>query len=257
MKKLMFAISLAGLLGLGASAEVTSANTFGVLKVESSQAQTIIAVPWIKVGTGTESIKASDLVMTSNLTKGSDVAGTGGDTLYYYDSKNKVYRAWVLNNAGDWVATTSVTLQGVTVGDAAENQPVARGAALILNRQNPTTVQDQQTVGVPIYLYGQYTNAAVGQQSMQAGAFNLIAPPNTSSTPLNLNGSGVTWVDVNVNDQIKVSLPNGKFVTLIRNNDEWGLYSKGTWSTALSQIQPGTGAWYVAAEGSTAKVTFN
>ena len=116
----------------------------------------------------------------------------------------------------------------------------------------------RKDTSTPIYLYGQYTSTASGQQSLTPGAFNLIAPPTPSSSDLDLNGSSVTWLGVHKDDMIKVQNAQGQFINLIRDseNKEWGFFAKGVWTKSAS-IRPGLGAWYVAAAGSTAKVTFN
>ena len=254
MKKLILSLTLAGAAALAAKASpVSSANTFGVLKVESSATQTIICVPWVAVSASSDAaIKVSDLVMTSNLTKAGtyDEKPYSGDMLYYYDSKFKEYKAWVLNDSGNWEATTSVTIDGITPGTAAAMQTAPRGNALIVVRKDTST---------PIYLYGQYTSTPTETQTLTPGAFNLIAPSSPSSTAIDLNGSSVTWSNVNVKDMIKVQNTAGKIVTLIRNaaNTEWGFYAKGVWTTTASKIQPGLGAWYVADDDSSAEVTFN
>ena len=65
MKKLILSFSFT-VAALAATAAVESSNTFGVLKVASNQAQTIICVPWVAVGTAS-SVNVTNLVMSSNL----------------------------------------------------------------------------------------------------------------------------------------------------------------------------------------------
>ena len=232
MKKLMFAISLAGLLGLGASAAVQSANTFGVLKVASTMKQTIISVPWVEVGTGGD-IAVSNLVMTSNL--------TAGDMLYYYDKMSSKYKAWELEeNAGvkSWKAPILVDSIGATSSGDAGEQTAVRGDALILVRPNAHTS--------PIFLYGQYSPSPVTTQTMQLNAWNLIAPPDPSSSGFDLNG--VAWLNVDANDFIVLHASNGNAITLKYNTTEekWGTKFGPTWNYDVATIQAGMGAWYIS-----------
>lgn len=252
MKKLMFAISLAGLLGLGASAAVQSANTFGVLKVESDKKETIVCVPWVAVGTGSNPISVADLVMTSNLTV--------GDTLYYYDNTAKgdaKYKAWELVEGKTWSSPKMVTSVGVSEGTEAAAQTANRGDALILVRQNPTS--GDPAVATPIYLYGQYTATEFTGQTLTLGAWNLIAYPNTSSSPLDLNS--LNWQNVGDADYINLHNAAGYAITLKRFSDgntmKWGRKVAGTVRFTDAVVQPGQGAWYVSKATSGANPSYS
>ncbi|MBE6382716.1 MAG: hypothetical protein E7049_06865 [Lentisphaerae bacterium] len=246
MKKLMFAISLAGLLGLGASAAVQSANTFGVLKVESSTKQTIICVPWVAVGAGESPVAVEDLVMTSNLEE--------GDGLYLYDPSTKKYKAWFLTSSGTWDSPIMVDSVGATTGKSAGDTTAERGNALILVRQHPTTEGETPTAK-PIYLYGQYTNSSVPAMTLSKGAWNLIAPPNMFSSVSDLN-SNYTWENVDDSDTIRLQ-NNGIAITLVRHENQWAYKSGNNYITAAAKVQPGQGFWYVSKGTTDPRVTFS
>ena len=69
VKTLACLCALAAIPAFGTEA-VTSANTFGVLKVECASQKVIIATPWVKCGDATSPVKVTDLVMTSGLETG-------------------------------------------------------------------------------------------------------------------------------------------------------------------------------------------
>lgn len=248
MKKLMFAISLAGLLGLGASAAVQSANTFGVLKVDSTNSETVVCVPWVNVGTG-DGIVASNLVMTANLTE--------NDTLAYYKAADQKYEVWTLDANKNWSSPKMVTTIGATdATDSASQTKLPRGGALILKRQIPFDIVNDAVVGRPIYLYGQYTDAVFSGQTLTrsatANVWNLIAYPNTTSTAWDLN-TGVTWENVipgDSGDSILLQSQAGYVLTLKYINGAWGIkIPGGNVDTASAKVQPGCGVWYVSAKG--------
>ena len=233
MKKLILSLTLAGAAALAAKAStVSSANTFGVLKVASLTKETIICVPWMAVGTGEAPVNATNLVMSSNLSV--------GDTLHYYNKSTEKFDSWEVDNNNAWSSTLSVsssTLGSAAVISAAGSQNASRGDALIVVRKDTDK---------PIYLYGQYTSQAFTGGSITPNAWNLIAPPNTSSSAFDLN-SNATWSKVDEKDYIVVNTAGGPAVRLTYKNNAWGRNVAGSWSTASAVIQPGQGAWYVSA----------
>lgn len=244
MKKLILSLTLAGAAALAAKAStVSSANTFGVLKVDSNTAQTIIAVPWVEVGAGTDPIKVANLVMTSNL--------TDDDMLYYWNGEK--YLAWKLQS-GSWKAVNVVSFEGVDVAEPAQNTAVARGKALILVRS--------VYANKPIYLYGQYQTSADVAPQISANAWNLIAPCNASSAAIDLN-SHYNWSKVPAGDYIRVQAKNGIAMTLeygniSENTQGWGLNVGDAYLiSAAAKVQPGQGFWYVSKSNTTPTVTLN
>lgn len=245
MKKLLSTLAIAA---ASTALAVESSNTFGILRVDSSAAQTIVSIPWEAAGGG--SIKVKDVVKTANLTI--------GDKLYYYDTTEQTpsYKMWALTENG-WVGATSVMGQNdaVITASAGEDQTLTRGGAIILVRQNPTT--GTPAVANPFYLYGQYTNAA-SSTTCVAGGYTLLAPPSTDETDLNTK----TWSNVNGNDNIV--LANG---TLLHyRNSQWGKLSKTlnestgviseSLNTGVAKIAAGEGAWYISKGSPAPSVTW-
>lgn len=228
MKKLLTIVMMTAAVSAMA---VESSNTFGILRVDSSAAQTIVSVPWVAAGGGDINIK--DVVKTANLTE--------GDTLYYYDGSG--FKMWQLGASGWDIAQ-----------DAQGNKPnaeLARGGAIILVRQHPE-------VG-SFYLYGQYASDAVST-SCVADGHTLLAPPTTTGDAngkIDLN-SVVTEGEINTNDRIAVPVTNNgvQSLALLRYNTtdkKWGI-KKSAWDYTVAKIPVGTGVWYVSAGGSP---TFN
>lgn len=234
--KFVFSLALAA--ALPALADVTTANVVGVLRVDSSAAQTIVSVPWVATSAGDDAdIPVTDIVKTAGLNI--------GDELYYYNSKTGKYQCWRLTSDG-WGAANPV----VEGGEAApSNATLARGNAIILKRTAP--IQDH------FFLQGQV--AKTGSQvctmtrSATGVAYSLLAPPTDKSVSLN-DG---TWSGVDVGDYVLVK---GKMLKY--NNGKWGTYSYENFIEAFAEskdtIDLGQGAWYVSAKGTTsaAKVTW-
>ena len=245
MKKIIASITMLAA-GAALASTVTSAQTFGVLKVTSSKAETVICVPWVAAGTGGD-IKVKDVVKTSGLTKGSDEYGTNGDVLLKYDGST--YYGWALNNDGEWVGLAVVVRTGETA-TAGDDETLARGDALIIRRSAPANPGE-------IYLYGQYESDPVGTKTLTLNAWNLIAPPDTTGNTISLNS--LTWGNVGANDVIYVQAANGNRIELTRNsgNTQW-VYKALTEDASKAVIQPGQGAWYVSKEttGDAPTVTF-
>lgn len=223
MKKLLTIAMMAGAMSVMA---VESSNTFGILRVDSTAAQTIVSVPWAAAGGG--NINVADVVKTANL--------NNGDKLHYYNTTTKKYRVWGLTN-GEWVEAKDAQ-------DSAVDAPtLARGNAIILERFAP---QDGSIANC-FYLYGQYTNAAASTECV-ANGYTLLAPPSTEDTNLN----NKTWSNVGSNDYIILS--NGKMLTY--KNEKWGYDTRTfnttthlfeeTHNTSVAVIEAGEGAWYVS-----------
>lgn len=228
MKKLLTIAMMAGAMSVMA---VESSNTFGILRVDSTAAQTIVSVPWAAAGGG--NINVADVVKTANL--------NNGDKLHYYNTTTKKYRVWELTN-GEWVEAKDAQ------DPAADAPTLARGNAIILERFAP---QDGSIANC-FYLYGQYTNAAASTECV-ANGYTLLAPPSTEDTNLN----NKTWSNVNENDNIV--LANGTLLSY--RNNKWGKLTKTinestgvieeSVNTNVATIAAGEGAWYIS-KGTTA-----
>ena len=236
MKKLIAVAALITSACAWAESTVEGANTFGILRVDSSAAETIIAVPWLGASTSETSIKVTDVVKTANLNK--------DDELYYYDGS--AYKCWKLDANKEWQAAKIVGM-----GEAGDNTTsLVRGNAIILKRNAP--------IAEAIYLYGQVASSGsvditITQGTAATPAYTLLEPPNDTNTSLN---SG-TWSNVDANDMIIV---DGVDNALRYNATEgkWGIrtikgYDKQTgvtyeWSYTSSTIPVGKGAWYISSK---------
>lgn len=221
-----------------AAATAESSNVFGVLRVDSSNAQTIVSVPWVNASAGAESdVKVVDLVKTSTLSE--------GDELYWYDSSAQSYKAWRLDANKVWQGASVVNQKGIKI-DVGDNQALPRGDALILKRTKPTD---------PGYFFlcGQYTTSSasttIAVGSASTPAFTLLAPPTASSGQVDLNDA--TWTGVGTSDNILVNDKDGKLTILTYVNDKWGQpgYTKTmppvkTHVTDAAKIDAGLGVWY-------------
>ena len=242
LKTLACLCALAAIPAFGTEA-VTSANTFGVLKVTCSAQKVIIATPWVKCGDATAAVKVTDLVMTSGLANGDAI-------LVYQDGE---FKSWVISD-GAWVAQiVSQAGQTVSSGDAA-SAAVERGEAFWFVKASYSEPYD-------LYLYGQDT--AAGATSTITGgssgtpAYSLVASPKTTAANLN---SGVTFgFTPNAADEIHVSRHNLPDLVYTYQNSQWGTLTstqigttgryKKQW-TAGCTIPAGTGFWYVSKGGS-------
>lgn len=230
-------------------------NSFGVLRVDSTLAKTIVAVPWVALNdTGTDSaIKVADYIKTENLTV--------GDYLHVYDASTGIYKNWILTNLTNngWAPVSTAT-EGNTTPDPsleADAYGLTRGSALWLERQNPTNNVGQ---AIPFYIYGQVavgdvTTTFVPGTSATAPVWNLVANPNDAAYSLNsitgMNEKDVIYL-VNDSNAPKKVFQNKKtkkwgYTQMVEDPDDPGEYL-AEFVTPVS-IPQGTGFWYVSAGG--------
>ncbi|MCQ2368136.1 MAG: hypothetical protein MJ109_03885 [Kiritimatiellae bacterium] len=249
MKKLLTIAMMAGAMSAMA---VESSNTFGILRVDSTAAQTIVSIPWEAAGGG--AIKVKDVVKTANLTPAS--GEYIGDQLYYYDTtaETPAYKMWHLTSTG-WEGAQTVIASGTDVQQqvsaGSDSDVLSRGGAIILVRQNPTT--GTPAVAKPFYLYGQY-NSALPEISVTRnasnGTYTLIAPPSADSVALN---SG-NWTGVTAGDHI--ILPSGQPLYWKDATDKWCTLTTDlntgdeTYTSYTTPIPAGEGVWMCVAKGS-------
>lgn len=238
MKKLL---TIAAIAAASTALAVESSNTFGILRVDSTSAQTIVSVPWEGAGTQTAGeINVADVVKTANLSE--------GDQLFYYDGTS--YKTWVLTS-GAWEAANSSYLGPngtVDVPAAVQDQAIARGKAIILVRSNASQ---------SFYLYGQYTDATQTTTCTLNG-LTLLASPLTIDTDLNK----CTWANIGAADEIYV--PTATITVTLKRYQVgetvvWGTQkSTGTISTTKAIIPAGQGVWYKSnsTEGTAPTVTW-
>ena len=243
MKNLVALFCVASVVTAFADTPAASDNVFGVLRVDSTAAQTIVSIPWEAAGGG--AVKVKDAIKTANLTK--------GDQLYYYDTAaaTPAYKLWVLGDNG-WVGATTV-YNNITPSAGSDEDALARGGALILVRQDPSK---------PFYLYGQYTAASaslnVVKGTLTAPAYSLVAPAVATSTSLDSLASSA----VGSSDTVIVRDLNGNTRALVCRQDaddfkfKWGTVTGGglgrpeTFNSVAITIPAGEGFWYVSRGGS-------
>lgn len=242
MKKILFTAVSA--LALAAFADGVNSTEFGVLTVPSSAAETIISVPWLASGTGTDPVKVCDLVLTAGLNAAApDVEA---DELKYYDGTT--WYAWVLT-----ADKTTGVKSWVASGGAPTEQTVVRGRALLLKRPTESARADH------FYVMGKPTDAT-GSVDLNQG-YTLIAPPFATATDVN----SLTWTTGAEISSSKDSLmvptgdSKGSFVTLsyvgAKGNKKWKKWDGGKWVEGYT-IPAGMGAWFVNGESSVKKVSW-
>ncbi len=246
--KLQTILCAAALVALPVVADVTGSNVCGWMKIASPLKNTIVAVPWVEVGTG-DAIKVANLVKTDNL--------TAGDFLYVYGTDGKWYAYKLEGTPLAWTAVTTVDEKGVAVSEAPANQTLDRGSAIFLQRKDPSK---------PFYIYGQYKQSVGDQKKVTAGtteapAFSLVASPK--DVAFNPNGTNAI---TNFNDDDKIIVPQngGESLVYERKDGRWKYnkktevsvgnkkYSSSTWTEA-DEIPMGTGFWYVS-QGTSAAI---
>ena len=247
----LFASLLAA--GAAVASSVSSSTTFGVLKIPSHNAQTVVSVPWVAAGSGND-VKVKDFVKTTGMTE--------GDQLYLYnttgDNAGK-FTGWVLDNNA-WVAAKVVSDEDPETVDTPadfgstqvvrdENATIAQGSALVIVRTAANITDD-------IYIYGQYkadslTNFPVGF-STSAKFTTLFAPINLTGSAIHLNdqknGSSqyLSWTNAKKGDKIRLQDANGNVVTYTYTTGGKWSYSNSDTLGLTGTLQPGQGAWYVA-----------
>lgn len=238
-KSLICALAAAAMASI--SADQTSSNICGWMKIASDLDAVIIGVPWVEVGTAAD-IKVANLVKTDNLTT--------GDKLYYY--QNGTWSCWELGATG-WTGTTTVTSDRITPAAGAAEQAITRGQALILERQSKTS---------PFYLYGQYKSDAVAGQTLTAGtaeapSYTLLASPYVTAFDPNATGK---ITGAGADDTIVIPLNGGDQKVYQLKDNVWGYYGtetvtkgkltikKQVWKAA-DAVPAGTGFWYVSRGG--------
>lgn len=250
--KFVFSLALAA--ALPALADVTTDNVIGVLRVDSSAAETIVSVPWVATSAAATdtAIPVTDIVKTANL--------TDGDELKYYNSSSGKYQCWKLTE-GAWEAATKVT-ESTSDEAAPSGATLVRGNAIILVRQNQV---DDKGVAKPFYLQGQVAKSGsqvcTMTRSATGVAYSLLAPPTDTAIGLNAG----SWSNVADGDYVLVQGKKYEYGEDETLSKKWGTYVTDpetfgkTFTAANAEIAVGQGAWYVSAKGSdeAATVTWN
>ena len=188
-------------------AVVTTGNTLCRITVVSNTKDTIISLPLVDVGGLADSINITKMVLTENLSDGDTLlARVGG-----------VWQTWMLQN-GVWGGVRTVS--GDETISSSPNAAFERGTAIILRRTGSDLTK-------PIYLYGEFKNAAK-EQTPVAGGWTLMGNALPSDFEINKEGFWTVNGTPSEGDQLIVatSLLGIKEYT-------WGTLREGTgWITA-------------------------
>lgn len=246
MKKIL---AITALLATSAAlAETTTCNTFGVLRVDSTEKQTIVSIPWVEPSVSGGSICVSNIVKTANLSEGDEL----------HVCENGEYKSWKIQD-GIWqpatVVTTNVQGSTVTTVEGSAEKTLARGNAIMLVRQNP---------GSCFYLQGQVATGSA-TSTLAAGAWSLFAPPATSDYTL----SKASWSNgettaPNAGDSIVYKDGGTNLITVVYKNvgtadaENWQWYNRSLKESGRGVVIPvGSGAWYKNTGSAAITVTWN
>lgn len=230
-KTCSFVLSLFAAGALSAATSAQSDNVIGVLRVDSTEKQTVVAIPWLAAGVGADGIRVTDIVKTSTL--------TAGDQLFAYI--DGAYKCWALDENNVWQPSQVVTASSFlpTAGTPAENQALTRGNAIVLVRRYPKN---------PGYFFVQGQVAASGnvENTLPANADSLLAPPSATATNLN-DSNAVVWglgAGDHTKDRILYKDENGALRTAKLVEGAWKVFDTSTREWVGAEIPAGQGAWY-------------
>ena len=234
LRSMMF-VGAAALTTAALATDVLTDKTLGWMRVDSTLPITAVGVPWTDVGNPANNVKVADLVKTDNL--------TDGDNLYVYN--NGTWTFYTLSS-GAWVAgTTANSSITATAGNPSE-ATIARGQALYLERQNPTT---------PGYFYVYGADGSEITSTTLSGATKyLVASPKAAAfTVTSAKISGASNKDV-----IQVPLTGGtsRIYQYFKTKNKWRCNGKWEDETGYEEIPLGTGFWYIASSTDAVTVTW-
>lgn len=230
----MMFVGAAALATAGFATDVLTDKTLGWMRVDSTLPITAVGVPWTDVGNPSNNVKVADLVKTDTL--------TAGDKLYVYNDGTWLF--YQLNASKEWeagaTANSSVTpVQAGTPGTAT----IARGQALYLERQNPTT---------PFYVYGADGSEITSTTLSGATKYLVASPKATAFKPTSSAIDGATQKSRKASgDQIVVPLEGGATRVYTLVSSKWGYVNDSGVrvteddTTNYLPIQLGTGFWYL------------
>lgn len=235
---------------------VTTGNTLCRIVVESRTKDTIISLPLVDVGGSGDSISITKMVLAENLSDGDTLlARVGG-----------VWQTWMLQN-GVWGGVRTVS--GDETISSSPNAAFERGTAIILRRTG-----SDSDLTKPIYLYGEFKNAAK-EQTPVAGGWTLMGNALPSDFEINKEGF---WTankkSPSVGDKLIIPVATGVGV----KEYTWGTLGEGEnartgWIAAEFQMQnnvlvaekvltqdsipAGQGFWYQSVGESVPSVEWN
>ncbi|MCQ2389926.1 MAG: hypothetical protein MJ240_00770 [Kiritimatiellae bacterium] len=195
-----------------AATSAETINQFAVLKVNSSDTNTLVALPWKTLtpsATDPANITAAKVVLPETL--------SNGDYLLYYDGG---FKGWVLSG-GAWTPIASSTAIGTITAAAATATELQRGQAIWVIRSDTSK---------PIYLCGQYL-ATKGEADVAAGG-SLLASPDVAA---DFEVSNTKITGAAAGDQIAV--PGAGALGLPKVFQ----FKSGAWGTDVTSSVPGPG----------------
>ena len=227
-------------------AVLASCATVGVMRVSSTNMNTVTAVPWHSMSVDTETptnIVANDVVNQNGI--------SADDMILAYKAASGKFNAWSNGGESGWKALATVTTNGVDVIDADDAQ-FPRGNAFWLVRSNPSTKY--------YYLIGRYTGDNYEVELAGGTAENpgntLVANPTTDDTTLGAlkfyDGNGVETTP-GAGDRIVILDALGFEVSHYRSGGKWvhrelqqtGKRTKQVEVDSSGVVIPaGTGFWY-------------
>jgi len=223
-------LSVVSALAVSGVAVAADSTQFGVLKVPSTAAQTIVAVPWLESCTTDKAVAVSNLVLTAGL--------TADDTLKWYDSVSGKYQTWILKKSGDvkyWQSVVNVDSASAGMSENADKQGIARGDAIILTRS--VHADGFYIMGKPATTTAEPLTLPNG--TMQSPVWALIAPPNVGKTDVN---AALLWTNLaGWADQLTI-YTNGTPETLTWTGSIWA--SQQHQDGVGIMIPEGQGAWF-------------
>ena len=227
-------------------AVLASCATVGVMRVSSTNMNTVTAVPWYSMSVDTETptnIVANDVVNQNGI--------SADDMILAYKAASGKFNAWSNGGESGWKALATVSTNGVDVVDADDAQ-FPRGNAFWLVRSNPSTKY--------YYLIGRYTGDNYEVELAGGTAENpgntLVANPTTDDTTLGAlkfyDGNGVETTP-GAGDRIVILDALGFEVSHYRSGGKWvhrelqqtGKRTKQVQVDSSGVVIPsGTGFWY-------------
>jgi len=232
MKKLLFS-AVCALAISGVALATVDSTQFGILKVPSSQAQTIVSVPWLASATTNAPVKIADFVLTAGLNI--------GDELKWYDPSTGNYQVWRLVTLMGGDGNSRGWMVGIPVGGYGDRPKVPngleRGQAIILHRNTP--------IADCFYIMGKPTTDEASVALGTGGnVYSLVAPPKVTATDVN---TGMTWTNIDKTDELIIPKTDGtitRYTRMKMTNGEYKWVNPNTGSADGILIPVGQGAWF-------------
>ena len=230
MKKLLSMVAVGAAAGVAMGIDVLT-TTVGVTAISSSTTNTVVSVSYADLATG-GNIAVSNIVKTTGL--------TNGDTLRVYNSSNKKFKVFTLED-GFWKETTTIT--------ASEEESADPGATTLAAGIGIWLVRGSNWDGksFTFYIYGTPTTPPTTPEAgLSITAATLCGNCKTVAALPNVD-------NVAKKDKIVIPANTGSGTKIYSwNGSKWQTRVSGV-LTELTSIPPGTGFWYVPVSSSPAR----